>query len=51
MQLVMEILSIIITLGAVMILWTIALPSLKRFVRWCGAFNNSFNKWNNDKNK
>ena len=51
MQTVMEILAIIITLGAVMILWIIALPSLKRLVRWIVAFNSSFNKWNKDKVK
>ena len=47
----MEILAIIITLGGVMILWVIALPSIKKAVRWIGAFNSSFNKWNKDKHK
>jgi len=51
MQLVMEILTVVFALGAMLLLWIIILPSLKRFVRWCGAFNNSFNKWKQNKPK
>lgn len=45
----MEILTVIFALGAMLLLWIIALPSLKRLVRWIGAFNSSFDKWNKDK--
>ena len=47
----MEILTVVFTLGAILLLWVIALPSIKKAVRWIGAFNSSFNKWKKDKHK
>ena len=46
----MELITVIFALGAMLLLWVIALPSIKKAVRWIGAFNSSFNKWNKDKN-
>ena len=48
---IIQILSIIFTVGSVALIWLLILPTIKEFIEKRQKFNKDYNKWKNHKDK